>query len=489
MSASGSSSSEDESGPVVATESPGAWLDRNKVAVLSDASERHRVIGLIQERVRDSVQPPRGAGTSIAVLDRTSVHRTITLLEGEDTPTDPFIAFADLATVIGAAIFDDRLVLLGEETWTPEAAAQANELLGLQDAIRAITYNPDRGALEEPDHSLAEIADLLTGPVLDDLIAASESRSEWIGWLRSYWAELLPRVTFPDHDWASLSDVIDRYKYHYDEYDVFNISGDAWAVSSGDPQDLILDNDFRGLFYLRFVDLLATILGSDQHHPSVHYVGGCLRAPVIRAQARLAALSTEQPTASPAAWLQQIWRELEGIRMTQSPILFPFWMDAVLASSSRLSDIGKVVGDLRGHAKPFRRRRNEMTQAVRYGKSKDLGKLIAALHGDAEQLSSELRRRGEAVQKSVGKAAELVPFPLLPTVIDAIPVGTLASIGTKIFRPDLRFVIRLSQDAQQTRRSLTKFVDLFPLSKEARQARATEPSDFLKAVGEIAWMS
>ena len=50
----------------------------------------------------------RTAG-SCAIVDRSSVYRVTSLLEGAvDDTIDPFIALADLATIVGAVIFDDR---------------------------------------------------------------------------------------------------------------------------------------------------------------------------------------------------------------------------------------------------------------------------------------------------------------------------------------------------------------------------------------------
>jgi hypothetical protein len=71
-----------------------------------------------------------------------------------------------MATILGAVIFDDRVVVLGDEEIV-DIAARANALLGLDDVIRPISFNPD------PDGEQPSYADLrrrtlvrAVGPIL-----------------------------------------------------------------------------------------------------------------------------------------------------------------------------------------------------------------------------------------------------------------------------------------------------------------------------------
>ena len=98
---------------------------------------------LLGRTIREAERGERGWGpASVAIVDRTALWRTTRLVSGDLGSNDPFIVVADMATIFGAVIFDDRVVVFGDEEIV-DIAARANALLGRDDVIRPISFNPD----------------------------------------------------------------------------------------------------------------------------------------------------------------------------------------------------------------------------------------------------------------------------------------------------------------------------------------------------------
>ena len=436
----------------------------------------------VSEHVRKAVALAGHRTPSVAVVDRTSLWRTTQLLAGERGSADPFIALADLATVLGAAIFDDRIVVLGDNE-TAGIAASANELLGLDNAIRLISSSADPDG-QPADIILSFLAEQLMARAIEDLQTAASENADWIEWLEENWKQLLPGLTdFPSY--ARLYDVIDKYKESsYDVYDLFNITGEAWRFSFEDPGELVLDNDLRAMFYERVVDCLRTFLTEADMGPSVHYAGGCLRTPLMLARARR--LETAYGTSiSPTGMLQEMWSRFDAARAAasgvSSPIVLPFWADAIISRCKRPDDFRRVVPHYRAKAAAFRRRRRDIDLAIQEGNRKELEKLMHALRGDASGLvESVIKEGGQVAEKAV-------------PVFTGLPIpgfGSAAGIAGKmlpryLFRPHLQLLFNLGKDAGCLTRPLRRTLEIFKYP----DAGAADPGKFLDQLGRIAWLT
>jgi hypothetical protein len=446
-----------------------------------DEEERFRSI---RERVRDAVAIPAQPSSSVAVVDRTSLWRTTQLLAGERGSGDPFIALADLATILGAAIFDDRIVVLGSDEII-NIAASASELLGLDDVIHPIPFNPNPQTNTRQDWELSYLSEKLLFSALAELSRASEHDAEWIGSLRAKWREFLPELNdFPSYDYYRLVDLYDKYE-NYDVYDLFNIVGGEWKFSFEDPAELILDNDLRGLFYERLVQCLSIMLTQAGTGPSVRYVGGCLRAPMLLARAELARTPSHE-TVAPSGWLQRGWTDSDsmsgGSRLRgMNPIVLPFWADAVISACERPEDFKRVVRRYRERARAFRKRRGEIDLAIQEGNMNELEKLGRALQGDVSSFSSDIVAAGG---QTLENAIPLVTGFPVPGI--ALATGSIAKLLPRyIFRPHLRLLMSLSKNARSLTRPLHRTVRIFNYP----QARDADPGRFLKQLGRIAWLT
>jgi hypothetical protein len=437
----------------------------------------------IRERVRQAVDVPAQPSSSVAVVDRTSLWRATRLLSGERGSGDPFIALADLATVLGAAIFDDRIVVLGDEEII-EIATSANELLGLDDVIRPILSSPNPSA--HPDEmALSLLAEQFVGSAVMELADAYGRDANWIGWLRRSWKELLPGLSdFPAYDQGRLWNVADKYKEQpWDVYDLFNVMGGEWQFSFDDPSELILDNDVRGLFYERFVQCLSVMLTEAGAGPAVHYAGGCLRSPMLLTRAEFARTASRDPT-TPSGWLQQRWTVLESAGVLGSgganPIVLPFWADAVIAECRHPEDFKQVVKRYRDKAAAFRRRRGSIDLAMQEGDENKLRQLIGALRGDVPSAPSDIG----AILGKGGEVALTIAGSSAPGVAGVAEVAAKL-LPPYLFRPHLRLLMRLGKNAHSLTRPLHRTLKIFNYA----QARDTDPSHFLQRLGRIAWLT
>jgi hypothetical protein len=435
----------------------------------------------LRERVRQAVAVTAQPSTSVAVIDRTALWRTTQLLAGERGSSDPFIALADLATILGAAIFDDRIVVLGNEEII-DITTSANELLGLDDVIRPILSNPDEKGVDPDAYTLSLLAEQLVASAVQELEHASEQDANWIGLLRGKWKELLPGLSdFPAY--RGLLTTAEKYK-QYDTYDLFNIVGGEWKFSFEDPAELILDNDLRGLFYERLVQALSVMLTQASGGPAVHYAGGCLRAPMLLTRAELVRTASREPTA-PSGWLQQRWTVLESAGILGSggvnPIVLPFWADAVISQVERPEDFKSVVKRYRAKAEGFRKRRGKIDLAMQQGNLNELRRLIAALRGDVPALPSD-------IAEIAGRAGDTA-LTIADSSFSGIPgvAGAAAKLllPPYLFRPHLRLLMRLGKNARSLTRPLSRTLTIFKYA----EVRDTDPSNFLEQLGRVAWLT
>jgi hypothetical protein len=441
--------------------------------------------------MRGQLDLPRRAAGSFALVDRTSLYRTSKLLQGDGVPIDPFLGLADLGTVVGALLFDDTVVVLGDHE-TAALASFASELLGLEEPIRALSFDPDiegdpniTGSLSDAETTLASLVDSLVGRAKGELDSASAANAPWMGRLRAHWESLLPGLNrFPPHHGEFLHAVAEKYDGQtFDGYDLFNVEGDAWAFSSYDLDEIIVDNDLRALFYEQLCASLQLLLDESGRRPLFRYAGGCLRAPMQLARAGYAR-DLNADNRSGEAWLQEQWIALESRR--GEPLRLPFWLEAVLARCDQRSDFGPAVADIRRAARGFRARRGEITKALRYGETAELEKLEFALRGDVRNLTASMTGGLRLALAPVNAAIRVFLPAAASETVSALGDSAVAPLAARMVRPDLRAILQVSEGARRYQRPLRRAAELFawPRAELGEEAR-----HFVEGLGTVAWIA
>ncbi|MEU7060458.1 hypothetical protein [Streptomyces sp. NPDC046197] len=425
---------------------------------------------------------PRGVA-SIALVDWSALRDACELLEADLGPIrDPFIALANLSVVVGAVIFHDRLVVLDYG----DMAARANRLLGIDGLVRSLQL-----AEEGPGLRLRLVLDEHYSWAWHELGGATEGGAPWMGWLRDAWTELLPRAGFPNHASeaieAELGYNTSPQRESFKEA-LFGIERGSWV--RGESTDaLILDNDIRALIYERFAQSLDTALAQDQTSPSVTYVGGCLRSPMLLARARWADESLKVTT-QPEAFLQRVWAQQWS--EDRRDVRLPFWMTAVLASSTSLSEVADRVRTLRRTARRVRRRRGELAECLRRGEPSATQQLLQALAADLGGLTADWEAiAGAALEVgaiAVQTVAPAMPKELVKPALAGAKVmgdGWLRALALRLFRPRAYAVYRMAADARELTDVLGTASRLFQFP----QAYAAQPVDFMRRLGRVAWIA
>jgi hypothetical protein len=443
-----------------------------------------------QAALRRELNIVSSEATSIAIVDWTSIRNSCLLLEGVDPKEfqtlalDPFIALADLASIVGAVIFYDRVLVLADVEW----AWRANRFLGLQDEAPIVPVDVN-GSIQSLviDH---------WSKALNLLDSAQEEQSMWLGWLAEAWSRLLPDVTYPSHRAVSYQDELGLYDDEYMEsgsperetlLQVFSRTKDTWHISEENLPRIILDNDVRALFYDNLSVSLSRAFSDDQHGPSVSYVGGCLRSPMLLARAKYAEASFNDST-QVQNWLQSQWRLV--YHPTSASLRMPFWMDAILAVAHDRSGISAAIQETRRSAKSLRKTRSRLDEALRAGDSKTINQLMSALKGDLVKATEPLGK----VAGAAGLAGQIIGQSVLP-VVPADVTGRVveASIGSsqlrkfalRLFRPHLRFVLSITSQAAEREKSIAQAARIFGWPS----AFAAEPLAFLERLTEVAWIA
>lgn len=420
---------------------------------------------------------------SIALVDWSALRDACGLLEADlGSVRDPFIALANLSAVAGAVIFHDRLVVLDHG----DMAARANRLLGLDGLVRGLQI-----ADEGPGFRLRHVLDNHYSWAWREIGGAMDNAAPWIGWLRDAWAELLPEAGFPDHASRSIEAELgyntSPQRESFKEA-LFGIEHGSWVLGKN-TDALILDNDIRTLIYERFAQSLDTALAQDHIGPSVTYVGGCLRSPMLLARARWADESLKVTTQSEAflqrAWVQQWTADRRDVRL-------PFWMTAVLASLTSHSEVANRIRTLRRTARRARARRRELTESLRRGDPSATHQLLQALAADLEGLTADWDTIAGAMLKvgtvALQAAAPGVPEELVKPALAGAKVmgeGWLRALALRLFRPRAYAVYRMAADARELSDVLGVASRLF----EFPQAYAAQPVDFMRRLGRVAWIA
>jgi hypothetical protein len=422
---------------------------------------------------------------SVAIVDWTSLDHACHLLEGTLEDHDPFVALGDLASVAGAAIFYDRVAVLDQG----DVVARAQELFGAR-TIRGLSPGSASGGYKEPARRTAEYLDELYRLAVRDLDIATRRGHDWIDRLRGYWRDVLPSTPFPSHRSRTFGGLGVRYKgssrsdeestSSYDRSGVFHPVDGAWrARSDRDLAQLIADNDVRALFYERLAQGVEVMLSPGASKgPSVRYVGGCLRSPLLLAR-------SDTHVVAPAAeeGLQRLWASIPQQEVVADE--FPFWMDAILwrARDGGPKEVRAAIREFRQEAKAFRGRRASLESHLRAGDPDASSELLQLLKG-------ELPRFGPLGHLTrAGRTAAKVVLPQLATEV----LEGLASLGgtalqrasTRLFRPHLWFVYRVGDAAAHAQRSFDVASRVFSLPPY----EVSHPRPFIERLGRVAWIA
>jgi hypothetical protein len=432
-------------------------------------------------RQRAALELPAGPG-SIAVIDWNAARNTVMLFREPRAIADPFVAILDLATVVSALVFYDRLLLLDYDAMATRLA----EVFGLNGVIRGINateYFPDGGMRGQIEYYFREAQ--------RELEEATEGDKAWIGWLRESWAKLLPHAEFPRHD----GEANDRLHGHYNAYDgradvaldaLFRLHADTYRPRDVDFSELILDNDARSLFYEILVEQMKIHLDPERLL-TFRYLANPLRTPMQTARARLA--EAELRALRPAAedWLQVQWTQLlTSLQAPSVSVQIPFWLGVVLSARPHRFDISDAVRNLRDQARRFRSRRQEMEEELFAGNLSSIATMRTALQGDVNSLTQNTANLASAALDIADTAAKAVlPVPVGPKSVAALAAPVSANWfrrqWLRLFRPQLWLMYDLGQQAQRVTRVLPVAFERFDLLP----ALATQPTEFVARVGQM----
>ncbi|MFC1596890.1 hypothetical protein ACFL5Q_02985 [Planctomycetota bacterium] len=433
----------------------------------------------LRESVRRQTNVNADSRESVAIIDWTSLDNTCRLLGGERI-LDPFITILDLTAVVAAVIFYDRVIVLDDMG----RANAGNELLNLDDVIRAV----DPGRTEQFT-LMGLLLDAHFVSALTELDRATTSQRPWLKCLEGAWAELLPNLEFPKHHRNAFEENF-GYNSSPDRHSglrvIFDLVDEQFFYSDREAaKHMILDNDIRALFYERLANAFSSIIHEDRGYPPVHYVGGCLRVPMLLARAKLAE-SILDPHVTLENWLQKQWARL--YRTCEYAVRLPFWMDAVLHGVRSPTELGNAVCKTRDAARALRARRSQIETALALGDALENDKLLDALGGDGRQFSDAVSAVGGVAVESATVAAKSCLPPGLTQTLGAAANHSgklgqewLEEMALRFFRPHLWCIYSMGRKARRLQRSVERLFELFHLQR----GDATRPKQFLEKFGAI----
>jgi hypothetical protein len=429
-----------------------------------------------------------GDPASIAVIDWCAARNVMTLFEEAQSIVDPFVAILDLATVIGALVFYDGLLLLDYAG----IAARLAEVFGLKGVVHGIDATE-----QSPDNRMPGMSDLIEKYFIEaqmELEAATDANQPWVNWLRESWAQLLPSTEFPRHDYEAL----DRLHGHYDAYNVggrthpafdalFQLQAGSYRPRDVDFGKLILDNDARSLFYEILVEQLRIHL-DRQRILTFRYLANPLRMPMQAARARLA--EAELRAVRPAAedWLQAQWAGLQLPLQTRPLTLrMPFWLGVVLSTARTRQEVPAAVRALRDKARRFRARRREIEEDLFAGDLRSIEAMQAALQGDVSRLTETAATVASTALDIADITTKMVlPLPIGPksaaALVAPVSANWFRQQWLRLFRPQLWLMYDLGKQAQRVTRVLPITFERFELPR----AFAAQPTEFIERIGRIA---
>ena len=361
---------------------------------------------LVKERSRSGFLT--GSSASVALVDWSALHNVATLFDAPSDIRDPFTAILDLATVVAALVFYDRVVCLDYGS----VCARVADHFALPNVLFGMDPGPSGHG---PMHDMIE--DYFDEAKIELQRAARDGES-WLARLAANWEHLLPSVSYP-HDFEYMFDIVHGgdYEHGFDvaRDNLFELRESEYQFLGdqlGDAllQILMLDNDRRSLFYEILLEQIRVRWDPDRRM-SFRYLSTCLRTPMKLARDEWAREQLAALKPAPEDWLQQEWTQL--VTRAQGSVRLPFWLGAALANSRARGDFPSAVVALREEAEGFRRRRHELENALFEGDLDRLEKLSAALRGDLNKVTESAARRASGSLEVADSAFRVfLPVPM-----------------------------------------------------------------------------
>ena len=432
---------------------------------------------------RERLELKASAGASFALIDWSAVNNVCRLFEDPEEIADPFIAVLDLAAVVGAIIFNDYVVCLDYAA----VSSRTSEFLGLDGIVKGIDASgPD--SFRTP--SMRMLIERYFLEAQQEFERAAAHDEPWLRWLAANWQRMLPSVGFPAHDYDAFVGIHgEPYSMYENRGDpdlarnnVFERRGRSYRVRDGDFRRVILDSDRRSLFYEFLLEQLRQHWDPERTM-SFRYLSTCMRAPMKLARAQWAEAQLSALKPSPEDWLAQEWARLNV--SLSGTVTLPFWLGALLATSSSRDDIPEALWHLRESAKGFRARRAELEEKLFVGDIGEQERLRAALQGDASRLTEDVARRASvAIDVVSTPLTAMSPVPVGPksiaAVVSAVSPGWFRERWLKLFQPQVWCLFDLGRQARRVTNVLPVAFERFELPR----AHAEEPLQFLERFGE-----
>jgi hypothetical protein len=149
---------------------------------LEDSDQDHP---LVNQRIRSGF--PTGSAASVALVDWSALHNVATLFDAPSDIRDPFTAILDLATVVTALVFYDRIVCLdygGVSTRVADHFALSDVLFGI---------DPGPAGAGGPGSIHDMIEDYFV-EAKKEFCRAAQDGEGWLSRLAANWQHLLPAV-------------------------------------------------------------------------------------------------------------------------------------------------------------------------------------------------------------------------------------------------------------------------------------------------------
>lgn len=421
---------------------------------------------------------------SIALIDWTTLYHVAALFAGDVSDIDPFVALADFNSLLTAALFYDRIVVIEGSEYIDDVG----DALGIGDVLASIA--PD--AVVGPDNFplLESMLDAAFQTATVDLANRSANEDDiLIGSLNNTWRDLLPGISVPKTrniqaiGWTYSGTKPDHLRQLFDpslgHRDMFH----------GLDKYLIISNDAAALSYENLASTLtAAVAEGPGRGPAVRYVGGVLRSPMqqaVRAMWRAAWDERGSPSAESALntwWLNQVSPN------TVNPA-FPAWLSAILSQCEGRDDFAIQVVDWRRRAKHFRKARADLERALAEGNMAELDLYRNALGNAVNDLAeAHVARAGISVATSAISLAGTVPIvseaakAMLNSQTDLL-IKRSTKWLLRITRPRVWFVSKVQDSAKYLMHPEMRLKRIFGLPSGDYRI----PEQFLRKVGQIEW--
>jgi hypothetical protein len=372
--------------------------------------------------------------STVALLDWTTIRHVHALMTADAGELDMFVAVADLNTLLAAALFYDRAVVIDDAQYAAEVA----ELLGITDVL--IPLASSSGPKTSWGSPVLSEAFNSSFQVSASGLANQRPDSTMTVELNTAWKELLPDVQLPS------SRSVDEVNWspspgHPALFRQLFRPGIMW---SRDDTDLVIENDVRAMTYENVAALLTGALATDALiGPNVRYLGGVLRSPMQRA---IRARWRETWDRRGGLLLETALNERWAHHISDSHIspAFPFWLSAVLNGCETRADLAKEIPKWRKRTKQLRQRRAEIERLIMDGNLTAAQPYEQAITGAVESLTeAKVVAAAASVATTVAKSG-LAVTGIAPFVTDAAG-ALLDSEVSKLLQPRTTWLIRVTR--------------------------------------------